>query len=225
MAIAKGWHETLIIAGIVIAGLVEAVEQALAAAPNFTALFPAFLHGEFWHYIPLTFLIAAGLVWLHGKLFSPKDKPRLNQARNLVVPTIGLTLRSASFDPYVHNPNILWPRQLALYFSNDGDEIHLGVGKWIKDHIGIQVDRPSRFVYFRKNNLGKWEGEATDKIVYSGNWVKISVGLDSSVPDSELKTLADEIRLGTLEIPCEISGTPIKIRTNIAVSQEVLSRL
>jgi hypothetical protein len=84
MAIAKGWHETLIIAGIVIAGVVEAIEQALASAPNFTALFPAFLHGGFWHYVPLIFLIAAGLVWLHGKMFPPKDKPQLNPARLVI---------------------------------------------------------------------------------------------------------------------------------------------
>ena len=84
MAIAKGWHETLIIAGIVIAGVVEAVEQALASAPNATALFPTFLHGGFWHYIPLIFLIAASLVWLHGKVFPPKDNHRLNPAQLVI---------------------------------------------------------------------------------------------------------------------------------------------
>jgi hypothetical protein len=222
MAIAKGWHEILIIASIVIAGVVEAVEQALADSPNFAALFPASLHGGFWHYIPLTFLIAAGLVWLHGKLFSPKDKPRLN----LVVPTIGLTFRSAWIEPYEHSPGRWYPRQIALYFSNDGEEeIHLGLGKWIKDHIGTQVGRPLRFVYFRKNPLDLWVDEATTKIVYSGNWVKISVGLDSSTPDGELKKLADGSRLGAMEIQAEIFGTPIKIRTSIVVSRGVFSGL
>jgi hypothetical protein len=139
-------------------------------------------------------------------------------------PTIGLTLRSASMDPYEHSPGRWYPRQLALFFSNDGDEIHLGMGTWIKGQIGIQAGRPPRFVYFRKNPLGKWDGEATDKIVYPGNWVKISVGLDSTVSDNDLKKLADNIRLGTVEISSVVSGTAVKIRTEILVSREVFSR-
>jgi hypothetical protein len=221
MAIAKGWHETLIIAGIVIAGVVEAIEQALASAPKFTALFPESLHGEFWHYIPLASLIAASLIWAHGKLFLSKDGPRLDKGLNLAVPTIGLTLRSASIDPYAEGRG--FPRKLTLYFSNDGDEIHLGVGKWIGGQIGSSTQQ--RVAYYLKNHLGKWDGEATDKIVPRGRWVKLWVGLDSSMPDAALKKLANEISLGILEIPCEISKAPLKIHTNIVVSQEVLSRL
>ena len=42
--------------------------------------------------------------------------------------------------------------------------------------------------------------------------MKMWVGLDSSVPDGDLKKLTDERRLGTVEIPAEISGTAIKLR-------------
>jgi len=176
--------------------------------------------------VSVIFLAVAVLASSVLNLVALRSHRKTNVEKPLTTkPTIGLTLRSASIGPYQHNPNSWYPRQMALYFSNDGGEIHLGVGKWIKDNIGMQIGRPSRFVYFRKNNLGRWEGEATDKVVYSGNWVKISVGLDSSVPDGELKKLADEIQLGTLEIPAVVSGAPIKIRTNIVVTREVLSRL
>jgi hypothetical protein len=177
--------------------------------------------------------VIAGAVLLAAFLLyesrQPKSEPRFEQATShpssLTVPTIGLTLRSASIDPYDSVPGRNFPRKLTLHFSNDGDEIHLGIAKWIKDQVGIQIGKPPTVAYYLKNNLGRWDYESSDKVVPSGRWVKMWVGLDSSMPDSELKKLIDESRLGVLEIPAEVSGVPVKIRTGIVCSGEVLSKL
>ena len=63
--------------------------------------------------------------------------------------------------------------------------------------------------------LGQWESESNVKFVPSGKWVRVWVGLDSTVQDGELKRLAEEGRLGILEMPAEISGVPLKIRIHL----------
>jgi hypothetical protein len=126
-------------------------------------------------------------------------------------PTVGLTLREKVMDPYV--AGLYYPRKLTLYCSNDGDDIHLGEAKWIKDQVGLQADKPPRIMYLLKPNpSGQWQSEENNKFVSSGRWVKIWVGLDSFVQESDLTQLAKDRRLGTVEIPAEISGTAIKIR-------------
>jgi hypothetical protein len=127
------------------------------------------------------------------------------------VPTVGLNFRNSAMDPYATGRT--YPRKLNVYLSNDGDDIRLGEAKWIKDQIELQADKPPRIMYLLRNHPGgPWQSESTDKFVPSGMWVKMWVGLDSSVPDGDLKKLTNERRLGTVEIPAEISGAAIKLR-------------
>lgn len=130
----------------------------------------------------------------------------------LAIPTVGLTLRSTWIDPFDSTTGRNYPRKLNIIFSNDGDEVHLGIAQWIKDQVAIQAGKPSRVGYYLKNHLGQWVDESTTKIAPSGRWLKLWVGLDSSVSDSELNRLWGDGKLGTLEIPAEISGSAIKIR-------------
>ena len=69
----KGWSNILTVICITVAGIVEAGEQALKDAPRIAAFFPAFLSGSFWHYIPLLFLIAAGVIWAIGRVVPSKQ--------------------------------------------------------------------------------------------------------------------------------------------------------
>jgi len=71
----KGWSNIVTFSCIVVAGIVEAAEQALKDAPKFAALFPHWLSGSFWNYVPLTLLVVGGTVWVLGKL-TAKQIPR-----------------------------------------------------------------------------------------------------------------------------------------------------
>jgi hypothetical protein len=98
--------------------------------------------------------------------------------------------------------------------SNDGDDIHLEAASWIKGELGMQANKPSKIGYLiKKYPGGQFESESTDKFVPSGMWVKMWIGLDSSMPDSaDLTKLTADRRLGIVEIPARIFGTPVKIR-------------
>jgi hypothetical protein len=146
---------------------------------------------------------------------SSSSQPEMVPTRsNQIGPTVGLTFRSRDVQ-YDRAPGRNYPSKLNVYFSNDGDDIHLGVAKWIKDQVGLQAGKPQGIVYLLKNHLGRWQSESIDKFVPSGSWVKMWVGLDSSVPDNELKQLTEEGRLGILEIPAEIAGAAIRIRIHL----------
>jgi hypothetical protein len=68
----KGWSNILTVACITIAGIVEAGQQALKDAPTVAALVPSFVRGNFWNYVPLIFLIAAGAIWIFGRFGSSR---------------------------------------------------------------------------------------------------------------------------------------------------------
>ena len=94
-------------------------------------------------------------------------------------PTIGLTVRETVVEPYDTTPGRNYPRKMRVYLSNDGDEIHLGKGKWITDGVGVQKGRAQACMYELKDHLGKFSGETDTKIVPSGKWFRLYVGLDS----------------------------------------------
>jgi hypothetical protein len=58
------------------------------------------------------------------------------------VPTVGLTFKGSEMDPYDPTPGRGYPRKLNVYFSNDGDDIHLGVAKWIKTKLEYSPASP-----------------------------------------------------------------------------------
>lgn len=64
----KGWSEKLFVFCIAVTAVVEAGQQALKDAPALAALVPKVFRGNFWNYVPLVFLIAAGVIWLFGRL-------------------------------------------------------------------------------------------------------------------------------------------------------------
>jgi hypothetical protein len=170
------------------------------------------------------FSTAAQAGWLHRKQAIDSPPPPLSHpvesasqatAQTHTVPVVSLTLRTIWLNPYDSTSGRWYPRKLNLQFSNDADaEIRLGAGCWIKDEIGLQTGRPQRpAVYTYKTHLGTWSDESTDGVVvHSSQWVRIWIGLDSSLSDSEVTKLLTEGKAGILEMPAEVSGQKIKIR-------------
>jgi hypothetical protein len=78
------WETKLTVACIIVAGIIEAGEQALAGSPSLkgalTGGLPSFLVSPKLHYAPLTLLIIAGVVWLFGKVSKRTNvsAPKLN---------------------------------------------------------------------------------------------------------------------------------------------------
>jgi hypothetical protein len=68
----KGWSNILTVACITLAGIVEAGQQALKDAPKVAALAPESIRGDFWNYVALLFLVAAGVLWITGRLAPSK---------------------------------------------------------------------------------------------------------------------------------------------------------
>jgi hypothetical protein len=133
-----------------------------------------------------------------------------------MVPMVGLTVREVKMDALDPNPARHYPRKLNLHLSNDGDDIHLGAATWIKSQVGLQTGKPAKIVYLLKSKPGPSEQfdleYADNVIVHSNRWLKIWIGLDSSISDSKLVPLTKDRQLGVLEIPARISGIAMKIR-------------
>src|SRR5208282_533887 len=122
-------------------------------------------------------------------------------------PIIGITLHDTVIEDYDYTPGRHYPRKLRLYLSNEGSDIDLGKGKWITDGVGLQAGKPSTCEYQVKDHLGKWTGESSFKTVYSGQWLRLYVGLDSTVQEEKLKGMAKNHSLGILEIPARTGET------------------
>jgi len=126
------------------------------------------------------------------------------------LPIIGLTLHDVVVESI--KPGLNYPRKLRLYFSNDGDDIHLGVGKWIAEGIGIQKDKPPACIYELKDHLGKWSGEASDKLVPSGKGLRLYVGLDSTIAEDKAQQMKTEHTLGILRIPATVAAVNVVLK-------------
>lgn len=129
-----------------------------------------------------------------------------------VVPVIGVTLHLSVIEPLDRTPGRRYPRKLRLYFSNDGENIDLGVGKWIPDRVGTQSGEPSACQYELKDHLGKWFGETATKTVASAKWFRLYVGLDSSIDEDKLQQMAKDHALGVLEVPAIVAGANVLLK-------------
>jgi hypothetical protein len=116
----------------------------------------------------------------------------------------------ADVEPLIAGLN--YPRKLRMYFANYGDDIHLGLGTWLPEGIGIQSGRKPACVYQLKDHLGKWGGEFSDVVLASGKWVRLYVGLDSSVADEKVQQLKANHSLGILQIPAIVSGVNVVLK-------------
>lgn len=63
----RHWSSIVTIGCIIAAGIVEALQQAVSGAPSVSARIPWLSLGGAWHYVPLTLLCIAGIVWLVGR--------------------------------------------------------------------------------------------------------------------------------------------------------------
>ena len=230
-ALNRNWSTALTIIVVILAATILAWQQALTDAPNVRAVLPAFAVSPRVNYAPAILLIIAGIVWLFGRWFSAKQpvqapasalpvpnssvQPLAIAGTPSVVPVVGLTLRNTWMDARDNSGKRWYPRKLNLQFSNDSDdEIRLGVGHWIKDQIGLQTGHPLRpAVYQFRTHLGTWSDEFTDGVVvYPNQWLKVWIGIDSTPSDNDATKFLTEGKIGTLEIPAEISGEKIKLR-------------
>lgn len=67
----KRWPDIVTVSCLVVCAVVEAGQQALRDAPEVSALIPSFIRGGWWNYIPLAFLIGAGVSWIVGRISKP----------------------------------------------------------------------------------------------------------------------------------------------------------
>jgi hypothetical protein len=125
-------------------------------------------------------------------------------------PIIGITLHDTIIEKYIAGLN--YPRKLRLYLSNKGTDIELGKGKWIADGVGLQAGKPSTCKYQVKDHLGKWTEESSFKKIYSGQWVRLYIGIDSTVPEEKLKAMAQNHSLRILRIPARTGETEVVIK-------------
>jgi hypothetical protein len=84
--------------------------------------------------------------------------------------------------------------------------------KWITDGVGLQAGKRSTCKYQIKDHLGKWTEESLFKKVYSGQWVRLYIGIDSTVPEEKLKAMAQNHSLGILRIPARTGETEVVIK-------------
>ncbi len=210
-----GWSNILTVTCIVIAGVVEAGQQALNGAPNIAALVPGFIRGSFWNYIPLAFLIAAGAIHIAGRIFPTKaneDKKITSKAEPAAasittaiaakapsVPiAVGLTLDYAQAETVPDRAPWTFKFKLRVYWTNDGDEtIHLGKPLW--RGIAIQGDNLTSRYQLRKLQ-SSWGDETEETDVTPGQRCRVWLGLDPALRDGAVKML-DEGALGLLVIP------------------------
>ena len=102
--IGRNWPNTITVGCIVIAGLIEAWQQAASGVPQNSPI-PR-LEG-WWHYAPVTLLLAAGIVWLIGYFRKGAEQPpaqAIQPVRALVpgIPTFSSlqgTVPDITFDP------------------------------------------------------------------------------------------------------------------------------
>ena len=66
MQIERSWANIVTVSCLIIVAGIEALQQALSGAPSAAAMFPGFVMGPTWHFVPLALLVIAGLVWLAG---------------------------------------------------------------------------------------------------------------------------------------------------------------
>jgi len=67
--------ESMAVVCVVIAGVVEAAQQALSQAPKVTAKLPDFFTSPNWNYVPLGLVIVAGGLWVWNQLW-PRQAPK-----------------------------------------------------------------------------------------------------------------------------------------------------
>jgi hypothetical protein len=127
-------------------------------------------------------------------------------------PIIGVTLHDAVVEDYDHTPGRHYPRKLGLYLSNEGDDIELGKGNWIAEGVGLQAGKPSTCEYQIKDHLGQWSAESPIKMIPSGKWFRLYIGLDSGTDEQKLKSLAKEHKLGVIQIPARADGSDLSLR-------------
>ncbi len=142
----KGWSNILTVVCITIAGVVEAGQQALKDAPKVAALAPGFIRGNSWNYVPLLFLIAAGAIWVIGRLIPsnpaqgaeivlPKEAPGAELLRSK---NDDLSRENKSLSDRVIELEDRLNRSLALsgQFKLEADELYADtVLWWLRDHI------------------------------------------------------------------------------------------
>jgi hypothetical protein len=117
---------------------------------------------------------------------------------------IGLTLHAIEVEAI--SPGLNYPRKLRMYLSNDGDDVELGIGKWIPEGIDIQGGKQPSCQYELKEHLGRWAGESPTKVVASGRWVRLYVGIDSTVAENKVQQMKASHELGVLQIPARVAG-------------------
>jgi len=69
----KRWADIATVSCLIVCAIIEAGQQALKDAPTVAALLPSFISGRSWNYVPLFFLIVAGVSWTVGRLSPSRD--------------------------------------------------------------------------------------------------------------------------------------------------------
>src|SRR5712671_363556 len=93
---------------VVVAGIVEAGQQALKGAPDVSNLLPAFLNSEKLNYLPLILLIIGGFMWVLGRRKTePTPESQQTPSSTQAAGNSVMFLKAADFFKTFDNPVLI----------------------------------------------------------------------------------------------------------------------
>ena len=172
----KGWSNIITLSCVIVAAIIEASQQALSDAPRITALFPAWVSGNFWHYVPLGLLIIAGFTWLLGRFLGPSGVTLPDRSEHRRPASKGV--RTAAMDEAGKKLVI----HLAVYGAGPKDQVLATdeLQSAARDALLIQVD----------SRLGNLLSHDPAVGVRKRLDVEYSYGSDAHIHTSRLEALA-----------------------------------
>jgi hypothetical protein len=97
--IEKHWDKILTVICLILTGVVEAFNQAVAGSSTVAAAVPSALASTTMHYVPLVLLIVAGVIWLVGRTrHKPSQPQEQSQEKSIHTTTSGFIAAPAFFD-------------------------------------------------------------------------------------------------------------------------------
>lgn len=192
------WFSRVGIAGVSMAAIVEAGQEALAGAPDVRGFLHTDLSGS-WNYVPLTFLSVGAFAWASGKFYrsiaGPNGGPKLEIVHSSVFAT--------------QDPSTEFKRKLYIVVRNTGDEdIVLGPGTvWLNGELSIRAIPQQVWEAEPANGgwkNGVWKGGKAEMLelgLRPGQAARTWVGLHENATQAEYEALKG--RAGKLIVPIQ----------------------
>ena len=137
----------------------------------------------------------------------------LRRQAELLPAGVTVRLQATHLDPRSTDPRITYKAKVRAIFTNEGTQtIHIMPLSWITGPDDVPVQFPLGYRYQAEVGVGSWKRdqwnkqELTDVQISAGGSFSVYVGLDQSIPHSDLEKRRTTKRLGTMMIPIQIGG-------------------